>query len=207
VHLVTGQPLVAACGVHRLWLLADYPRGAFDASHNGGGDAFVTKLDGSRAALSYSAVLGGTGSDVGNAIVVDGDGKVAYVTGSTESGDDPTTDGAHDSSYNGGGNASSVRPLDKIGRREVEGFIAEKLGDGLAPKSVRNYLGFLHSVFAYAHRQGLVARNPWKEVALQQSPAEDAEIRFRRCRARRALASGSGRRARAGRPSRVPTLR
>jgi Phage integrase, N-terminal SAM-like domain len=33
-------------------------------------------------------------------------------------------------------------PLDKIGRREVEGFIAETLGDGLAPKSVRNYLGF-----------------------------------------------------------------
>jgi integrase len=40
--------------------------------------------------------------------------------------------------------------IDRIGRRELEGFIAEKLGQGLAPKSVRNYLGLLHAAFAYA---------------------------------------------------------
>lgn len=67
----------------------------------GGRDAFVTSLNSTGTALRYSTFLGGAGTDVGNAIAVDGAGS-AYVTGSTTCAaapcptvtDFPTTPGA-----------------------------------------------------------------------------------------------------------------
>ena len=58
---------------------AGYPTtaGAFDTSYDnsvGGSDAFVTKLDASGGALSYSTFLGGSGDDLGEGIAVDGRG-------------------------------------------------------------------------------------------------------------------------------------
>jgi len=69
----------------------DFPtRNAFQTT-NGGGlyDAFVTKLDASGSALVYSTYLGGTDSDHGLDIAVDGAGR-AYVTGITYSTNFPT---------------------------------------------------------------------------------------------------------------------
>jgi Calx-beta domain/Beta-propeller repeat len=83
---------------------ADFPTtsGSFDPTFNGRADAFVTKLTGD-GALVYSTYLGGTGSEIDEgfdmlarrvgAISVDAAGN-AYVTGSTTSGDFPTTPGA-----------------------------------------------------------------------------------------------------------------
>src|SRR3989475_3979252 len=67
-----------------------------------GGDAFVTKLNPSGAALVYSTYLGGTGSDLGFGIAVDSFGN-AYVTGQTFSSDFPTTEGAFQTTFGGGG--------------------------------------------------------------------------------------------------------
>ena len=84
----------------------DFPTtaGAFDTSYNGGGDAFVTKLNPAGSSLAYSTYLGGSSDDEGAGIAVDSAGS-AYVTGFTESADFPTTAGAFDTSYNGGGDA------------------------------------------------------------------------------------------------------
>lgn len=60
---------------------------------SGASDAFVTKLNPSGMALLYSTYLGGGGGDGGSGIAVDGSGN-AYVTGSTDSTDFPTTPGA-----------------------------------------------------------------------------------------------------------------
>jgi hypothetical protein len=81
----------------------DYPKtsGAFDRTHNGDVDAFVTKLNASGSALVYSTYLGGTSGERGEGIAVDGSGRV-YVSGSTFSHDYPTTQGAFDNSFNGG---------------------------------------------------------------------------------------------------------
>jgi uncharacterized repeat protein (TIGR01451 family) len=80
---------------------ADYPvtTGTVQSTAGGSntlGDAFVTKLNATGTSLVYSTYLGGSDSDYGYDIAVDGDGN-AYVMGSTVSTDFPTTSGAFQS--------------------------------------------------------------------------------------------------------------
>ena len=77
--------------------------GAFDPSYNGGGDAFVARLNAAGSALDYATFLGGSEDDHSYAVAVDGTGR-ATVTGVTLSSNFPTTPGAFDPSYNGGEN-------------------------------------------------------------------------------------------------------
>ncbi len=76
----------------------------------GGGtfDAFVVKLNPAGSALVYSTFLGGTLSDVGLGIAVDGTGN-AFVTGGTFSADFPTTAGVSQPALAGGRDAFVAR--------------------------------------------------------------------------------------------------
>jgi uncharacterized repeat protein (TIGR01451 family) len=69
----------------------DFPvtPGAYDTSR-AGLDAFITKFTPDGASLVYSTFLGGAGRELGQAIAVDANGNT-YVTGSTESSDNPFT--------------------------------------------------------------------------------------------------------------------
>jgi hypothetical protein len=80
----------------------DFPTtpSAFDPTFNGGGEAYLTKLNPLGSALAYSTYLGGSGGDRGNGIAVDQRGN-AFVTGVTTSSNYPTTPGAFDSTPNG----------------------------------------------------------------------------------------------------------
>lgn len=80
---------------------ANFPTtvGAYDTTHGGSNDAFVTKLSPSGDSLVYSTFIGDTKSELGYAIDIDDDGY-AYVTGCTSSTDFPTTSGAYDTTYN-----------------------------------------------------------------------------------------------------------
>jgi hypothetical protein len=60
---------------------------------NGGGDAFVTRINAAGTDLDYSTYLDGSFGSIGNGIAVDSTFH-AYVTGATESDDFPTTPGA-----------------------------------------------------------------------------------------------------------------
>lgn len=82
----------------------DFPvsSGAYDVSFNGGIDAFVVKLNAAGSALTYGTYLGGDMDDYGGGLAVDGAGR-AYVTGYSESASYPTTPGAYDTTYGGGG--------------------------------------------------------------------------------------------------------
>jgi hypothetical protein len=75
--------------------------GAYDTSHNGSADVFVTKINAAGTGLLYSTFFGHSADDSGNCIVTDGAGNV-YVGGSTKSSNFPTTPGAFSTSYNGG---------------------------------------------------------------------------------------------------------
>ena len=92
-------------------------------------NAFVTKLNASRHALVYSTYLGGNGDDSATGIAVDSSGN-AYVTGYTDSTNFPTTAGAFQTSYGGGGNAF-VTKLNASGTALV---YSTYLGGGIATR-------------------------------------------------------------------------
>ncbi len=74
--------------------------GAYDDTHNGSWDAFLTKFD-AAGNMIWSTFLGGTSVDGGQAVAADGVGNIC-LTGYTQSADFPVT-GGFDMSYNGGG--------------------------------------------------------------------------------------------------------
>jgi len=80
----------------------DFPTtaGAFSRVTRGVTDMFVTKLNATGSALTYSTYLGGTNVDNGQSIAVDSGGN-AYALGFSSSTDFPTTAGAFDTTANG----------------------------------------------------------------------------------------------------------
>jgi hypothetical protein len=77
---------------------SDFPTSnPFQAARGGAGDAFVAKLNAAGSVLVFSTYLGGSASDKGYGIAVDGSGH-AYVTGETSSTDFPATAGAFQTS-------------------------------------------------------------------------------------------------------------
>ncbi len=90
--------------------------GAFDTSHNGNMDAFVTKFNADGTSLVYSTLLGGSDHDWVNhaGIVVDASGA-AYIAGRTNSANFPTTPGAFDTTHNGGTVDAFVTKLNASG--------------------------------------------------------------------------------------------
>jgi integrase len=71
-----------------------------------------------------------------------------------------------------------ARTLDRIGRREIEAFIAYMHRTGRSPKTTLNALGILHSIFEHARREGLVSANPCTLVDKPRASAGDPDIRF-----------------------------
>jgi hypothetical protein len=99
--------------------------GAFQTTYGGGfGDAFVTKLNPTGAALVYSTYLGGSDDDEGLGIAVDALGN-AYVTGVTFSTNFPTTAGAFQTASGG----------------SVDAFVTKLNPTGSAPLVYSTYLG------------------------------------------------------------------
>ncbi|MGH7191986.1 MAG: SBBP repeat-containing protein, partial [Candidatus Saccharimonadales bacterium] len=74
-------------------LHAPVPDSAADSNLPPHNDGFVAEIDPSGANLMYSTYLGGTGQDAAVAVAVDGAGN-AYVVGTTDSTNFPTTDGS-----------------------------------------------------------------------------------------------------------------
>ena len=83
---------------------------AYDSSHNGNYDIFLTKFNSAGSAVLYSSYLGGTGSDYNDGLVVDDSGN-AYLSGRAETGFS-TTAGAYDTSHGGGTYDSVVARFD-----------------------------------------------------------------------------------------------
>ncbi|MCO6450242.1 MAG: thrombospondin type 3 repeat-containing protein [Caldilineales bacterium] len=85
--------------------------GAFDESHNGGRDAFITKYDASGNLLASTLVGGSSGGDPEGcfAMVVDAGTGDVYFAGGTNSPDFPATAGAYDTSHNGGSDAFACK--------------------------------------------------------------------------------------------------
>lgn len=104
---------------------ADFPTtpDAVQPVLGGAWDAFVSKLNPAGSSLLYSTFLGGTNGDAATGIAVDLGGS-AYVSGASSSIDFPTTPGAFQTTYHGGGHPQSS---------DGDAFIAKFEGDGPQP--------------------------------------------------------------------------
>jgi len=80
------------------------PKNPIQATFGGVQDAFVTELNPAGTALLYSTYLGGSSSDAGSGIAVDGSGN-AYVTGETGSSNFPVSPNATQPKLGGGNDA------------------------------------------------------------------------------------------------------
>ena len=67
--------------------------------------------------------------------------------------------------------------LDEINVDRVDDFIATKRLEGKAIKSIRNYLGLLHAIFALALKRGWCATNPVAAIDKPRDP-HDHDIRY-----------------------------
>jgi hypothetical protein len=103
--------------------------GAYDRTL-AGTDVFVAKLNASGSALVYATFLGGTNTDWGLGIAVDGAGN-AYVCGETFSSNFPTTSVAYDRSFNGGLTDAFAAKLNSTGTALVYStFLGGSQGEG-----------------------------------------------------------------------------
>lgn len=75
--------------------------------------------------------------------------------------------------------------MDKLSARQIQKFISglsepganeKDSTKGLHPKSIRNYLSFISSVFAYALRMGVVKENPCPRVVLPERQEREKNI-------------------------------
>ncbi len=92
----------------------DFPSPAPFSPGRARGDLFVLKMNPSGSAVLYSTYLGGSLFDFPSGLVVDSSGY-AYVAGTTNSFDFPTTAGAFQSGYGGGEYDAFVAKLDSAG--------------------------------------------------------------------------------------------
>jgi integrase len=69
-------------------------------------------------------------------------------------------------------------PINRIGVTDVERLIATLQKKKLGPKTIKNVLGSLHSIFDYALRKGWVAENPCRLVEKPETEDSDPDIRF-----------------------------
>ncbi len=84
--------------------------------YNGGGDAFVVKLNNTGSKLMYSTFLGGPGGyDIGHSVAIDHKGD-AYIGGRTASKLFPRTSNAYDLTFNGGARDAFVSKIGENGR-------------------------------------------------------------------------------------------
>jgi hypothetical protein len=128
--------------------------GAYDTTHGGSNDTYISKLNSDLTSLLASTYLGGTGAEASNAIVIYSDN--VYVLGSTSSTDFPVTLGAYDTTANGGGDAfisklnsdlTSLLSSTYLGGSLEDGFTGDSPGNKMVLDSSGNvYLtGFTRS--------------------------------------------------------------
>jgi hypothetical protein len=97
-------------------------------THNAGGhDAFAAKLASDGSALSYATYLGGSADDLGYGVALDPNGN-AYVTGTSQSPDFPTTVGALQTSRGGFTNAF-ITKLSAAGSIAYSTYLGPPAGD------------------------------------------------------------------------------
>ena len=122
----------------------DFPvtSGTYDTIYSGGVyDDFITHINSLGSQLIYSTYLGGLGDDVGGMECMIGDGiGGVFVTGGTTSANFPTTNGAFNTSINGGRDCYIVH-LDSSGTHLLYSTYVGGFGDDYGESLMRDTTG------------------------------------------------------------------
>ncbi|MFX1254148.1 MAG: SBBP repeat-containing protein [Promethearchaeota archaeon] len=114
-------------------------KNAYQGSHSGSKEVFITKLNSTGNGLLFSTFLGGSNDDWAYGIAVDGVGN-CYVTGSTDSTNFPTFN-AYQSSYGGAPDDAFVTKLNATGSLNYSTYLggfAQEWGDSIAVDATGN---------------------------------------------------------------------
>jgi MYXO-CTERM domain-containing protein len=136
-------------------------------------DAFVAKLDPTGKDLLYATYLGGSLEDSATAIAVDGTGN-AFLTGSTQSADFPTTSGSFQPALAGAANAF-VAKLAPDGQSLVYATCLGGMGFDVATGIALDTLGDAY-VAGYTQSPDFPTENPFQSTLAGAQNAFVAEI-------------------------------
>lgn len=163
---------------------SDFPTtpGAYNTTFNKGVnkydvyDAFISKFNSTLSNLLYSTFIGGTNRDNATAIALDSSGKIV-IAGNTNSSDYPTTTGAYDTTWNGGGDVfvskleePKTLAVDVIGPKIVnpgqEVIFLIRYKNGLGTTAENGVITFdFPKEFTYVlSTGGGIYRNDWNQV-------------------------------------------
>jgi site-specific recombinase XerD len=73
--------------------------------------------------------------------------------------------------------AIGKRRIESVKRQDIERLVRAMLARGLAPKTVRNVMTFLHMIFALAVRNGWATANPVADAARPKRGARATRTR------------------------------
>ncbi|MCC7429489.1 SBBP repeat-containing protein, partial [bacterium] len=142
----------------------DFPTtaNAYDLTYNGDGstiDAFVTKINPTGNALSFSTYFGGTSNDTGYELTTDSNGFV-FLTGSTTSLDFPKTQTAADTTYEGGSEAF----LTKFNQNGSGLVFSSYLGNQFAEAGRGIAVGTNGCIYVTGHTNVVLSPLPYKNL-------------------------------------------
>jgi PKD repeat protein len=114
---------------------------AFDRSHNGDTDMYLTVLDRFGESLYHSTLLGGSGADSGASLALSPEG-IVYVAGQTTSADFPVTPGAYSGPFGGAADAFAVKlmPSGEVRLSTYLGGNATDAAAGIALSTATGYV-------------------------------------------------------------------
>ena len=103
--------------------------GAYDTTYNGNTDVFVLKMNNSLNSIIASTLIGGAYSDEDIMTFIDNAGHIV-TSGLTYSSDYPTSSGAYDTSYNGGGDIFITKLNSNLSSLICSTFLGGSYSDG-----------------------------------------------------------------------------
>lgn len=148
IALAPGNRPVIAGYTHS----ANFPTkpGAFDRTHNGNADSFVTRFNTNASSIEAGTLYGGANADYATGLAVDFSGN-AIIAIQTSSADLPTTVGAHDRTQNGSADVALVKLTSEFQSRRYATFVGGSADDypfGIVRDSSGNILACGYSLSA-----------------------------------------------------------
>ena len=137
--------------------------GAFDRTHNGRYDAFISVLSQDGSALLYSTYIGGGSDDFSWDVCTDNKGSI-FITGATSSRDFPVSDSSFDNEHNGGEDGFVVKIDDTCSKISFATFIGGPEMDRSTSLCI-NEEGFVYITGRTRNDNFPITKDAWQDTS------------------------------------------